>query len=143
MIAARPLPSGANDAARAEKKASSTNIYSSLMHLQLESKRSASTSHTCSTQPYRPTARYFETLSALTNCTAQLLNAGPYSDPFFFVSYADAYASIPRSFVVMKNHDSLAQLLDAAFEIMSQYLDHVVFVWLVSGGQAVERKIAW
>jgi len=113
------------------------------MHLQLESKRSASTSHTCSTQPYRPTARYFETLSALTNCTAQLLNAGPYSDPFFFVSYADAYASIPRSFVVMKNHDSLAQLLDAAFEIMSQYLDHVVFVWLVSGGQAVERKIAW
>ncbi len=33
----------------------------------------------------------------------------------------------------MKNHDS-AQLFDAAFEIMSQYLDHVVFVWLISGG---------
>lgn len=109
------------------------------MHLQLESKRSASTSHTCSTQPYRPTAQYLETLSALTNCTAQLLNTGSYSDPFFFVSYVDAYASIPRSFVVMKNHDSLAQLLDAASETMSQYLDHVVFVWLVSGATSSSR----
>lgn len=39
----------------------------------------------------------------------------------------------------MKNHDSLAQLLDAAFETMSQCLDHVVFVWLVSGATSSSR----